>query len=206
MRDVRDVRAGDQAPRRRFGKVARRGPSRSMIVAVAALAVALAGTAVADPFASRSALSKKEKKQARNIAKQEIASATPGIVASVPGTSSGFEEDPSDIPLSGSYMSVASATITTQEAGRILLTGTADLIGADADEIGSCGLRIVNAESGAEYSASPDDIGANNHFVIAINWAVSKPAGTYTGSLDCKESSGQVEKAHAAISLIGVGG
>ena len=52
--------------------------SPSMVVAVAALVVALGGTAVGS-VATISALSKKEKKQTRNIAGQEIAKKAPGL-------------------------------------------------------------------------------------------------------------------------------
>ena len=53
-------------------------PSPAMVVSVIALVFALAGSAVAG-VASISVLSKKEKKQTRNIAKDEINKAAPGL-------------------------------------------------------------------------------------------------------------------------------
>jgi hypothetical protein len=50
-----------------------------MIVAMAALVVALAGTAMAAPTAIKSILNKKEKKQAKNIAKNQINALAPGL-------------------------------------------------------------------------------------------------------------------------------
>ena len=57
----------------------KRRPSPSMIVAIAALVVAVAGTAIAGPLGQISVLNKKEKKQTRNISKQEIKKAAPGL-------------------------------------------------------------------------------------------------------------------------------
>ena len=56
-----------------------RRPSPAMIVALAALVVALAGTAMAAPTAIKSILNKKEKKQVKNIAKNQINALAPGL-------------------------------------------------------------------------------------------------------------------------------
>ena len=56
-----------------------RRPSPAMIVAMTALVVALAGTAMAAPTAIKSILNKKEKKQAKNIAKNQINALAPGL-------------------------------------------------------------------------------------------------------------------------------
>lgn len=56
-----------------------RRPSPAMIVAMTALIVALAGTAMAAPTAIKSILNKKEKKQAKNIAKNQINALAPGL-------------------------------------------------------------------------------------------------------------------------------
>jgi hypothetical protein len=50
-----------------------------MIVAMVALVVALAGTAMAAPTAIKSILNKKEKKQAKNIAKNQVNALAPGL-------------------------------------------------------------------------------------------------------------------------------
>lgn len=57
----------------------RRRPSPAMIVAAIALIVALAGTAMAAPTAIKSILNKKEKKQAKNIAKNQINALAPTL-------------------------------------------------------------------------------------------------------------------------------
>jgi hypothetical protein len=56
-----------------------RRPSPAMIVAATALIVALAGTAMAAPTAIKSILNKKEKKQAKNIAKNQVNALAPGL-------------------------------------------------------------------------------------------------------------------------------
>ena len=56
-----------------------RRPSPAMIVAMTALVVALAGTAMAAPTAIKSILNKKEKKQTKNIAKNQINALAPGL-------------------------------------------------------------------------------------------------------------------------------
>ena len=56
-----------------------RRPSPAMIVAMTALIVALAGTAMAAPTAIKSILNKKEKKQTKNIAKNQINALAPGL-------------------------------------------------------------------------------------------------------------------------------
>ena len=50
-----------------------------MIVAMTALVIALAGTAMAAPTAIKSILNKKEQKQAKNIAKNQINALAPGL-------------------------------------------------------------------------------------------------------------------------------
>jgi hypothetical protein len=56
-----------------------RRPSPAMIVAMTALIIALAGTAMAAPTAIKSILSKKEKKQTKNIANNQINTLAPGL-------------------------------------------------------------------------------------------------------------------------------
>jgi hypothetical protein len=61
-----------------MGRVRHRAPSPAMVVAIIALVLAAVGTAVAG-VATVSSLSKKDKKQTRNIAKNEITKAAPGL-------------------------------------------------------------------------------------------------------------------------------
>jgi hypothetical protein len=66
-------------------KLRARRPSPAMFVSMIALVFALAGTGVAS-VATISALSKKEKKQTRNIAKDEIKKAAPGLSVAKAGS------------------------------------------------------------------------------------------------------------------------
>jgi hypothetical protein len=61
-----------------MGRIRGKKPSPAMIVSVVALVFAVAGTSVAG-VATISVLTKKEKKQTRNIAKDEINKAAPGL-------------------------------------------------------------------------------------------------------------------------------
>jgi hypothetical protein len=61
-----------------MGRFRSKRPSPAMVVAIVALVFAVAGSAVAG-VATISVLSKKEKKQTRNIAKDEIDKAAPGL-------------------------------------------------------------------------------------------------------------------------------
>lgn len=56
-----------------------RRPSPAFVLALAALIVALAGTAMAAPTAIKSVLNKKEKKQAGNIATNKVLQLAPGL-------------------------------------------------------------------------------------------------------------------------------
>ena len=181
--------------------------------------VAVAGTAIAGPLATKSVLDKKEKKQVKNIAKNQVnklasglsvakatnADTVDGANASDLRTSSAFGENTTVIPsLGAAFVPVATATITTQAAGRILATGSAELFGANADERGQCRIAIDGTNSAA-YEVAPDDIGANNEIVNAVNFAVTRGPGTYTASLDCRAAAGTVGKDDAAINVYGLG-
>jgi hypothetical protein len=50
------------------GRIRRRRPSGALVVAIGAVVLAVVGTAIADPLASTSKLTKKEKKQVRSLA------------------------------------------------------------------------------------------------------------------------------------------
>jgi hypothetical protein len=190
----------------------RRRPSAAMLVAGVALVLALAGTAIAAPQAIESVLNKKEKKQSRNIADQEIDKKAPGLsvknASTVGGQSpaslksySAFGESGTVIgSLGGSDVDVADATITTQTSTRIMATGSAELFGADSNEVGQCEIDI-DGDGSLAYEAEPDDIGTSNQIVIAVNFAVTRGPGTYTATLFCRSAGGTVGKDDAAINV-----
>jgi len=107
---------------------------------------------------------------------------------------------------------LASAQITTQSAGRVLASGSAELVGADGGEEAGCFIRFdqpggLGPES-LRYEAQADDSGTDNPFVIAVNFATTLPAGTHTAGLFCRRDDpaiATVNSEDAAISLIGVG-
>jgi hypothetical protein len=181
--------------------------SPAMVVGVVALIVALAGTAVAS-VATISVLTHKEKRQVRKISKKvakKLVNKKAAALTAALQTSSGFNENGTDIDSLGTaYVDVASATITTHSSGRVLATGSAELVGADADETGQCRITIDGVSS-LEYEADPDDIGTNNQTVNAVNFARSLPAGVHTGTLQCRALVGTVRKDDAAINLYGLG-
>jgi len=170
------------------------------------------GTAIAAPQAIESVLNKKEKKQTRNIAKQEISKAAPGLsvknASTVGGQSpaslksySAFGESGTVInSLGGSLVPVASADITTQTTTRIMATASVELVGDDSGEVGQCEIDI-DGDGSLAYEGEPDDIGTSNQFVIAVNHAVTRPAGTYNATLACQSLSGTVGKNDAAINV-----
>jgi hypothetical protein len=192
--------------------IIRRRPSPSMLVAGAALIVALAGSAMAGPLATKSGLNKQEKKQVNKLIKKAApglsvanASTVDGANASDLRTSSAFSQNTTVIPnLGSSFVTVASTTITTQGSGRILAIGTATLRGADQNELGSCRVQIDGID-GFVYVAEPDDIGADNRIGVTALFAVTRPAGTYTANLQCAGQIGMIGKEVAGISAYGLG-
>ena len=189
-----------------------------MIVAGAALVVAVAGTAIGGPLATKSALSEAEKKQTRKLAVAEVKKAAPGLsvanaanAETVDGanasdlrTSSASHASGVNYPLGGAFVDVATATITTRAPAAFLASGSAELVGAEAEEVGTCRIQIDGTNS-LQYSSAPDDIGANNQFVIAVNFAVTRPAGTYVANLQCESGAGTVTATAEAINVSGLG-
>ena len=190
-------------------------PSPSMIVAGTALVVALAGTAIAGPLATNSALSKREKKQVRKIATDQVNALASGLTvanaervdganASDLRTSSAFNQDTNDLALPNLDTNVVSTTITTHHAGGILATGSAELVGATGGEVGACSIVLAGKDS-ADYETTGDDVLDNNQFTISPSFAVTRPAGTYTAAVQCRAEAGTVSKDDAAINVYGLG-
>jgi hypothetical protein len=187
-----------------------------MIVAGVALIVALAGTAMAAPTAIKAVLDKKEKKQVKNIANKQINKRAPGLSvanantvggfsAAALQTSSGFNQDANVTNLTTTFTNVATATITTRSTGRILATASAELDDGNGTDEGVCDI-IIDGEDSFNYETSPDDITPPNAAVVAVNFAVTRPAGTYTASIRCAEVGASVlTKDDAAINLYGLG-
>ena len=150
-----------------------RRPSPAMIVAGTALIIALAGTAMAAPTAIKSILNKKEKKQVKNIAKNQVTSLAPGLSvkhANTAGTADKAKDadalggqslaniavarsDPSTggqcDPNSTAFAECASVDINLPHAGRVLLIGTGGQYAFNAGVTqGTCRLTNDGASLG----------------------------------------------------------
>jgi hypothetical protein len=120
-------------------------------------------------------------------------------------TSSAFNQNQVVISsLGGNFVDVASATITTHSAGRVLATGSAELFGNGNGNTGQCRIAIDNVPS-LHYEGDNDDIGADQQYVIAVNFARDLPAGTHTAALQCRAFTGTVGKDDAGINVYGLG-
>jgi hypothetical protein len=155
-----------------------RRPSPAMIVALAALVVALAGTAMAAPTAIKSILNKKEKKQVKNISKNQVNALAPGLSVKHAGTAGSADTakradvssntdaiggvelkdivvaksaDPGGQcdPSSTTPVDCATVDLTLPHEGRVLLVGTGGQIAfSNAETAVDCLFRIDGNNSG----------------------------------------------------------
>jgi hypothetical protein len=155
-----------------------RRPSPAMIVASTALIIALAGTAMAAPTAIKSILNKKEKKQVKNISKNQVNSLAPGLsVKHATTAGSADTAKRADVatnadalggqalanvvvarsdtpgaqcdPNTTAFIPCASVTMTLPHEGRVLLIGTAGQIAFNNTETsGNCLFQVDGVNSG----------------------------------------------------------
>jgi hypothetical protein len=119
-------------------------------------------------------------------------------------TSSGYGQSTSSNGLvTNSTDVVISVSITTHSAGRILATASTQLSGASAD-IAECWLDIGGTD-GIHQLTDFDDVGGSQKAMIANNFAVTGPAGTYTAHLNCKANTGSPSRNNAAMNVYGLG-
>lgn len=169
-----------------------RRPSPAMVVALAALVVALAGTAMAAPTAIKSILNKKEKKQTKNIAKNQVNALAPGLSVKHAGTA-GTADTAKDAnalggvalkditvaksanpgaqcdPNSATFVDCATVDLTLPHEGRVMLIGTAAQIAfTNAQTSGDCLFRVDGVNSGGavrignQYAPAVIGVGARN--------------------------------------------
>jgi hypothetical protein len=143
-----------------------------MVVALAALVVALAGTAMAAPTAIKSILNKKEKKQTKNIAKNQINALAPGLSVKHANTAGRADVATNADALGGqslanivvaksdtpgaqcdpntaTFIACATVNMTLPHEGRVLLIGTAGQISINnADSSGNCLFQVDGVNSG----------------------------------------------------------
>jgi hypothetical protein len=149
-----------------------RRPSPAMTVAGAALIIALAGTAMAAPTAVKSVLNKQEKKQTKNIAKNQVNKLAPGLSVARAGTANtantaanadavggqalanivtARSETPGAQcdPTSTTPIVCATLSMTLPHEGRVLLIGTAGHVAfGGAQSTGNCLFRVDGVNSG----------------------------------------------------------
>ena len=142
---------------------------------------------------------------AQNATTAQDANTVDGLSAADLLATSGFGENAAPIPsLSEGGMPVAGAAITTQGFGRVLASGSAELIGADAGERGACWI-VIDGQASAHYESDPDDIGTNSKTVIAVNFARTLFEGSHTATLVCAAvGTGVVGMEDAAINVYGI--
>jgi hypothetical protein len=153
-----------------------RRPSPSMVVAISALIVALAGTAMAAPTAIKSILNKQEKKQVKNIAKNQVNKLAPGLSvrradsAARADTAANADalggqslanvaigrSDPTTggvcDPNSSTFVNCASVDVTLPHEGRVLLVGTGGQYSFDGGVTqGSCRMTIDGVAQGGSF-------------------------------------------------------
>jgi hypothetical protein len=154
-------------------------PSPAMIVAATALIIALAGTAMAAPTAIKSILNKKEKKQVKNISKNQVNALAPGLsVASAKNADAAKRADTaanadavggqslaniaiarSDPTTGGvcdpnttAFTTCASVDVTLPHEGRVLLIGTAAQYAFTAGvSQGSCRMTLDAVALGGSF-------------------------------------------------------
>jgi hypothetical protein len=151
-------------------------PSPAMIVAGVALIIALAGTAMAAPTAIKSVLNKQEKKQTKNIAKNQVNKLAPGLsvrraeTAARADTATNADalggqalaniatarSDPTTggvcDPNTAAFVNCASVDVTLPHEGRVLLIGTAGQYAfAPGVSQGSCRMTLDGVALGGSF-------------------------------------------------------
>jgi hypothetical protein len=121
-----------------------RRPSPAMVVACLALIVALAGTAIAAPTAIKSILNKKEKKQVKNISKNQVNSLAPGLTVGTANNAKAISDNTVsaskviDHSLRAADVGVASGTVNYNSASipanSCLYSGGLDAPGAQVGD------------------------------------------------------------------------
>ena len=209
-----------------------RRPSPSMVVACSALIVALAGTAMAAPTAIKSVLDKQEKKQVKNIAKNQVNALAPGLsVANAANASNASAL--SGVPLAGlvpdalgednncdpstgvgTFDDCDGATITTSRTTDIYVLVTGQWFDGNAEPVaGQCriernGVDVTTSNEPHYGIAGAVDVTANGDGEQAL--ALSEldpdvPAGTYTYNLACEEETADFSMEGIRTNVIAVG-
>jgi hypothetical protein len=206
-----------------------------MIVAVSALIIALAGTAMAAPIAIKSILNKKEKKQVKSISKNQINALAPGLSVKHAGTADTAKDansvggtelknivtgrsvnpgGPACDPSSATFVNCASVDLTLPHEGRVLLIGTAGQVAFNnAQTQGDCLFRVDGVNSGGsvhvgnQYAPTPTGATSTQFPNGFANTAVVGPvaAGPHTFALACSEATSDIEFVGPQLSAVLLG-
>jgi hypothetical protein len=177
-----------------------RKPSPAMVVSIIALVFALVGTAAAG-VATVSVLSKKEKKQTRNIARDEIRKAAPGLVGPQgpvgqqgpvgPTFATAFANPQDPVPPATPDVTVLNAqyshTFTTPTSGRLLVFASLKTltIGCSVG-FGNAFLYLDGVGVPGSGQRQPDSVASPATYTpIALSGVVAAGQHTLSISLDC---------------------
>jgi hypothetical protein len=211
-----------------MSRIAKQLSSPGMVIALLALIAAVAGTAVAGQLAGKSALSKKEKKQTRNIATGVIQGLAPGLsvkqaanadqvngVSEAAITLSRSGSDPSCDPFSsGNFTDCVGVDLTLPRTARVLLVATGGQTSFAAPPTdGDCRLEVDDSTGPVPglNEISPGEITANtlnnergNGFAYTAVTDVLGPS-THRFELSCDEDDADVEIDDSSITATMIG-
>jgi hypothetical protein len=174
-------------------------PSPAIVVALLALVAGLAGTAVAGPDASTSAVTKKK---AKKIANKQITKRAPGLTVGnsekldgldanqlTPASSNNVQSSNQD--LSPADQVVLSTTITTAGTSTVLANAAVRLdSNGGGDDQATCFIRIAGSDGPPSFTGIPD-VGADEITIPAVH-GQSVGTGTHTVELLCRITGGSV--------------
>ena len=191
-------------------------PSPAMIVAILALIAAIGGTAFA-----ASGLTGKEKRQTRNIAKQQVNRLASGLSvakakqatnadsatsaanagqlegSSLADVAPGASGAMGSCVLSGAFQTCASFDLTLNRTADVLVVATAQWFSGDAaatSERGHCMItRGAASTANIDFGTTSNDTDANQPQSYAISHLFGDvPAGTSTYQLRCLQDEGNI--------------
>jgi hypothetical protein len=204
-----------------MGRIKGRKPSPAMVISIVALMFAVAGTSVA-AVATISVLSKKEKRQTRKIARDEIKKAAPGLSVARAGNAGDAAtlggEPPStfqtrassnkavgSLPLSANNTTVLSTTITIPSTKTVIAFASIEAFsdGGNNDDL-TCNLEIAGA-NGLQQSTDVND-GLSNAASLPLTQARTLGAGTHTVLAECfRTGTGSVAVERRSLSVVATG-
>jgi hypothetical protein len=183
-------------------------PSPGTVFGLLALVVAVAGTAIAGPLATKSRLNKKERAQVRKIVKKQINQRTPALetvgrqaVAAI-GTNGCF-------PSGGSYFTCASVDLNLPSPGRVLLIGDVSWYSDTSPTNGACRLMADGTQVGSETAFVGELVDASDpshQLGQGLNGVTnSLSAGRHHFTLQCVENLGGISFPGAWLSAVKIG-